>query len=114
MKTLKEQGTRILCLWEGRVREQPERSKLEGLCPVVSRKATRLKRSRKGLVCNFPPRKPITVTGMQWTGAFITGMEGMIHVVEHKRRWCNPAENTRRSAVEQMCEAMGGSAASHL
>ena len=80
MKTLKEQGKRILCIWDGSVIEKPQRSKLEGLCPVVSSKAKRLNRSRKGLVFNFPPRKPITVTGMQWTGALSTGMEGMIHV----------------------------------
>jgi Transposase DDE domain len=80
VKTLKEQGKRILCIWDGSVIEKPESSKLEGLCPVVSSKAKRLNRSRKGLVFNFPPRKPVTVTGMQWTGALITGMEGMIQV----------------------------------
>jgi len=35
---------------------------------------------KKGKVFNFPPKKAITVTGMQWTGALITGMEGMIKV----------------------------------
>ena len=80
VKHLKEQGKRILCIWDGSVIEKPESSKLEGLSPVVSSKAKRLNRSRKGLVFNFPPRKPITVTGMQWTGALITGMEGMIKV----------------------------------
>ena len=80
VRTLKEQGKRIVCIWDGSVIEKPESSKLEGLCPVVSSKAKRLNRSKKGLVFNFPPRKPVTVTGMQWTGAFITGMEGMIKV----------------------------------
>lgn len=32
---LKEQGKRLLCLWDGSVVEKPESSKLEGLCPVV-------------------------------------------------------------------------------
>jgi hypothetical protein len=80
VKTLKEQGKRILCIGDGSVIEKPESSKLEGFCPVVSSKAKRLNRSRTGLVFNFPPRKPITVTGMQWTGALLTGMERMIHV----------------------------------
>jgi len=80
VKKLKEQGKKILCIWDGSVLEKPESSKIEGLCPVVSSKAKRLHRSRKGLVFNFPPRKPITVAGMQWTGALITGMEGMIKV----------------------------------
>lgn len=80
VRKLKEQGKRILCIWDGSVIEKPESSKIEGLCPVVSSKAKRLHRSRKGLVFNFPPKKAITVTGMQWTGALITGMEGMIKV----------------------------------
>lgn len=77
VKKLKEQGKRILCLWDGSVLEKPESSKLEGLCPVVSSKAKRLTRNRKGLVFNFPPKKAITVTGMQWTGVLIAGMEGI-------------------------------------
>jgi hypothetical protein len=80
VKRLKEQGKRILCPWDGSVREKSESSKREGLCPVVSSKAKRLNLSKKGLVFNFPPRKPVTVAGMQWTGAFITGMEGVIKV----------------------------------
>ncbi len=80
VKRLKEQGKKILCIWDGSVIEKPESSRIEGLCPVVSSKAKRLNRSRKGLVFNFPPRKAVTVTGMQWTSALITGMEGRIKV----------------------------------
>jgi hypothetical protein len=80
VKRLKEPGKTILCLWDGSVLEKPASSKIEGLCPVVSSKANRLPRSQKGLVFNFPPRKPVTVAGMQWTGALITGLEGMIEV----------------------------------
>ena len=80
VKRLRKQGKRILCIWDGSVLEKPESCAIEGLGPVVSSKAKRLHRSRKGLVFNFPPRKPITVAGMQWTGALITGMEGMINV----------------------------------
>jgi hypothetical protein len=80
VKRLKEQGKRILCPWDGSVREKSESSKIEGLGPVVSSKANRLNLSKKGLVFNFAPRKPLTVAGMQWTGALITGMEGVIKV----------------------------------
>jgi len=80
VKKLKGQGKRLLCIWDGSVIEKPESSKLEGLGPVVSSKAKRLHRSKKGLVFNFPPKKPITVAGMQWTAALITGMEGMVKV----------------------------------
>jgi hypothetical protein len=80
-KRLKELGKRILCIWDDSVREKSESSQREGFCPVVSSKAKRLNRCRKGLVFNFPPRKPVTVAGMQWTGALITGMEGMIYAL---------------------------------
>ena len=80
VKNLKQKGQRILCIWDGSVLEKPESSKLEGLCPVISSKAKRLSRTRRGLVFNMPAGKPITVTGMQWTGALIAGMEGIVQV----------------------------------
>src|SRR5260370_20851275 len=33
---LKEQGKRILCIWDGSVLEKAESEKLDGLCPVLS------------------------------------------------------------------------------
>src|SRR5215831_1300492 len=80
VRKLKEEGKRILCLWDESVLEKPESEKAEGLCGVVSSKAKRLHRSKKGVTFNFPPKKAITVTGMEWTGALITGMEGVIKV----------------------------------
>jgi transposase len=77
VKNLKQLGKRILCIWDGSVIEKPESSKLEGLCPVISSKAKRLNRSRKGQVFNIPTARPIMVTGMQWTSALIAGMEGI-------------------------------------
>ena len=80
VKKLKEQGKKILCIWDGSVLEKPESRKREELCPVVSSKAKRLGRTRKGLVFNFPAKKAITVAGVQWTGALIAGMEGGVKV----------------------------------
>jgi hypothetical protein len=100
VKPLKEQGKRILCIWDGSVIEKPESSKLAGLCPVVSSKAKRLNRSRKGLVFNFPPRKPVTVTGMQWTGALITGREGMIQVAVMSW-WSTKGEDATRLRTQE-------------
>jgi hypothetical protein len=118
VKPLKEQGKRIVCIWDGRVREKPESRTLEGLCPVVSRKAKRLHRSSKGLVFNFPPRKPGTVTGMQWTGAFITAMEGMLHVALMSW-WSTKAENatrlrTQEEALVRKCVRPWGEMLLHL
>lgn len=42
VKILKEQGKRILCIWDGSVLEKPESRGAEGLCPVTSSKAKRL------------------------------------------------------------------------
>jgi hypothetical protein len=80
VKNLKSQGKRIVCIWDGSVVEKPESRAAEGLCPVTSSKAKRLGRLRKGLVFNMPAKRPVMVTGMQWTGALIAGMEGTIKV----------------------------------
>jgi Transposase DDE domain len=80
VKNLRSLGKRVLCIWDGSVIEKPESSKLEGLGPVISSKAKRLNRSRRGLIFNMPAAKPIMVTGMQWTGALIAGMEGTVKV----------------------------------
>jgi hypothetical protein len=80
VEKLKEQGKRILFLWDGSILEKPESQKLEGICPVLSSKAKRLSRSRKGLLFNKPAGIPIRVMGMQWTAALITGIEGIPHI----------------------------------
>jgi len=77
VKRLKEAGKRILCIWDGSVVEKPESSAAEGLCPVISSKAKRLNRSKKGQVFNMPAARPVLVTGMHWTGALIAGLEGI-------------------------------------
>jgi hypothetical protein len=77
VKRLRDLGKMVLCIWDGSVIEKPESSTLEGLCPVVSSKAKRLNRSRKGHVFNMPAVRPILVTGMHWTGALIAGLEGV-------------------------------------
>ena len=76
VKKLQKGGERIFCIWDGSVIEKPERSKSEGLCPVLSSKAKRLSRTKKGLVFNMPAVRPIVVMGMHWTGALIAGREG--------------------------------------
>jgi hypothetical protein len=103
VRKLKDQGKRIICIWDGSVIEKPESRKIEGLCPVVSSKAKRLHRSTKGLVFNFSPRKPITVAGMQWTGALVTGMEGMIKVALMSW-WTTKGDNATRLRIHE--EAM--------
>ena len=77
VQQLKAQGKRILCLWDGSVLEKPESTTLEGLAPVLSSKAKRRNRSKKGLLFNMPHLRPIRVMGMEWTGTLITGLQGI-------------------------------------
>ncbi len=77
VERLKAQGKRILCIWDGSVLEKPESRTLEGVAPVLSSKAKRTNRSRKGLLFNPPQIRPIRVMGMEWTGTLIAGLEGI-------------------------------------
>ena len=78
IEKLKAMGKRVLCVWDGNVIEKPESEKLEGLCAVISSKAKRLRKSKKGMVFNMPGGKPIMVTGMHWFSGIITGMDGNV------------------------------------
>ena len=80
VKNLQKQGKRILCLWDGSVVEKAESEKLEGLCPVLSSKAKRRQRTKRGLVFNWPAPRPVRVMGMQWSAALIAGMQGLPHL----------------------------------
>lgn len=60
--------------------EKAESEKGEGLCPVLSSKAKRRGRTRRGVVFNWPAARPVRVMGMQWTAALIVGMHGLPHL----------------------------------
>ena len=70
-------GQRILCIMDGSVIEKAESTSLEAIGAVLSSKAKRTGRSRKGLLFNLPPLRPIRVMGMEWTGTIITGLQGI-------------------------------------
>lgn len=80
IQKLKAQRKRIICIWDGSVVEKAESEKSEGLCPVLSSKAKRRGRTRRGLVFNWPAPRPVRVMGMQWTAALIVGMQGRPHL----------------------------------
>lgn len=77
---LKEQGNRVLCLWDGSVVEKAESETLEGLCPVLSSKAKRRQRTKRGVIFNWPAARPVRVMGMQWSAGLIAGMSGVAQV----------------------------------
>lgn len=64
-----------LAIWDESVLEKPESIALEGLCPVRSSKAARLKRIKPGYY-HPPGGRPIFVPGMQWLTVMVAGMTG--------------------------------------
>ena len=60
--------------------EKAESEKGEGLAPVLSSKAKRRGRTRRGVVFNWPALRPVRVVGMQWSAAIIVGMQGLPHL----------------------------------
>ena len=72
---LEDQGGRVLAIWDESVLEKPESIALEGLCPVRSSKAARLKRIKPGFY-NPPGGPPVFVPGLQWLTVMVAGMQG--------------------------------------
>lgn len=105
VERLKAEGKRILCVFDGSVIEKPESRTLEATGPVLSSKAKRLNRSRKGLLFNTPALRPIGVMGMEWTGTRITGLQGSPKLAV-RRWWTRHRGLCRKTARER-----GGSAA---
>ena len=86
----------LLAIWVESVIEKPESLKLEGLGPVRSSKAVRLKRIKPGYF-NPPGGRPVFVPGFHWLQVLICGMKGAI-VPAHSRWWTTRGERatTRR------------------
>ena len=72
---LEEQDGLALAIWDESVLEKPESIALEGLCPVRSSKAARLKRIKPGYY-HPPGGRPVFVPGLQWLTVMLAGMQG--------------------------------------
>ena len=72
---LGEHDETALAIWDESVLEKPESIALEGLGPVRSSKAARLKRIKPGYY-NPPGGRPVFVPGMQWLTVMVAGMRG--------------------------------------
>lgn len=72
---LEKLGQRALVIWDESIIEKPESIALEGLCPVRSSHAARLKRIKPGYF-NPPEGRPVFVPGMQWLSLLVVGMSG--------------------------------------
>jgi len=81
LKAMKANGEKGLCIWDGSVYEKAESEKAEGTCGVVSSRAKRLRKQRKGIF-NRVGGKPITVMGREWTGVILLGKEKITSLVK--------------------------------
>ena len=72
---LEEQEELALAIWDESVLEKPESVAIEGLCPVRSSKAARLKRIKPGYY-HPPGGPPVFVPGLQWLTVMLAGMQG--------------------------------------
>lgn len=72
---LEESGETALAIWDESVLEKPESIAVEGLCPVRSSKAARLKRIKPGFF-NPPGGPPVFVPGLHWLTVMVSGMNG--------------------------------------
>ena len=73
---LEDQGDLALAIWDQSVLEKPESIALDGLGPVRSTKAARLKRIRPGFY-NPPGGRPVMVPGVHWLQVLVAGMRGV-------------------------------------
>jgi hypothetical protein len=106
-----------LAIWDESVWEKPESIALEGLGSVVSAKAKRLKRIRKGYY-NPPGGPPVIVPGLNWLGLLLIGV-GSPPVLAAMRWWTNRGERAEemrdieRSLLEK-CATAWGKAVLHI
>lgn len=95
----------VLAIWDESVIEKPESLHLEGLCPVKSSKAKRLKRIKPGFF-NPPGGRPIFVPGYHWLQVLVLGMQSA-PTLAHFRWWTTRGEaatDKRSQEKEVLCE----------
>ena len=117
VQKLKEQGKRILCIWDGSVLEKAESEKLEGLCPVLSvpRKTAPAHQtwSRVQLAGPAPGASHgDAVDGSADCRHARASPPGGDKVVDHERGLCDQAARHGRRGVAHLRQEMGSPARS--
>jgi hypothetical protein len=102
LNTLVAEDKTALVIWDESVIEKPESIALEGLGPVRSSKAARLKRIKPGYF-NPPGGPPVFVPGMQWVSLILSGLEG-VPFLAAMRWWTNrgPLHSDKRTEETQL------------
>jgi hypothetical protein len=88
-----------LVIWDESEIEKPESLQAEGLCPVRSSKARRLKRIKKGFY-NPPGGRPIFVPGFHWLQVVVAGMQGAARLA-HLHWWTSRGPGTSDKRTEE-------------
>jgi hypothetical protein len=97
---LRQAGECALVIWDESVLEKPESIALDGLGPVRSTKAVRLKRIKPGYF-NPPGGRPIFVPGINWLQVLVLGMTGPPTVAQ-MRWWTTRGEQaTDKRTIER-------------
>lgn len=97
--TNQAKGETPLVIWDESVLEKPESLQLEGLGPVRSSKAARLKRIKPGYF-NPPGGRPIFVPGFHFLQVLVCGMRGGV-VPAHAHWWTNRGERASSKREEE-------------
>lgn len=117
VQALVQQAETVLLIWDESVLEKPESLHLEGLSPVRSRKAARLKRIKPGYY-NPPGGRPVCVPGWHWLAVLVCGLRGPV-TLANLRWWATRgphASDKRReeTAVLAAVQAQWGARVVHI
>lgn len=99
---VRAEGHTPLLIWDESVLEKPESLKAEGLGPVRSSRAARLKRIKPGYF-NPPGGRPVFVPGFHWLQLLIAGPQGTPTVC-HMHWWTSrgPRASGKRAEEEEL------------
>jgi hypothetical protein len=86
-------------VWDESEIEKPESLQAEGLCPVRSSKARRLKRIKPGFY-NPPGGRPILVPGYHWLQIVVAGRKGAARLA-HLHWWSSRGKGTSDKRTEE-------------
>jgi hypothetical protein len=114
---LEAEGQTAYVIWDESVVEKAESLSPEGLCPVRSSRAARLKRIKPGYY-NPPGGRPVFVPGMQWIGLLLSGLKG-IPSVATMRWWSSRGKGksdkrTEETKLLHRCSRLWGRSVVHI
>lgn len=120
LAALEATGTEALLVWDDSVLEKPESSRSEGLGPVRSAKAARLKRIKPGYF-QPPGGPPVHVPGQHWLALLLLGSSGPPSVA--LMRWWSARAQAKgahrdprrlRAALLRLCAQRWGRRVLHI